>query len=189
MNRRTTGPIDRQTSGSLHWNTCADSSTPTMLTLDENFREFLRLLNAHDARYLIVGGYAVAYHGFVRATGDLDLFVEASQDNAARILQALREFGFDVPELRPELFTRPKSIVRLGREPSKLEIMNDISGVDFETCYASREVALVDGLDLPFLRLDELLINKEASGRPKDRLDVDELRRLTRLRRGRNPGA
>lgn len=160
-----------------------------MLTLDQNFREFLRLLNAHDARYLIVGGYAVAYHGYVRATGDLDLFVEASQDNAGRVLQALREFGFDVPELRPELFTRPKSIVRLGREPSKLEIMNDISGVDFETCHALREIAQVDGLDLPFLRLEELLTNKDAAGRPKDRLDADELRRLTRLRGRGKPGA
>jgi predicted nucleotidyltransferase len=133
------------------------------------------LLNAHSVRYLVVGGYAVAYHGYVRATGDLDIFVEDSPQNAAALVTALKAFGFDAPELSPELFTRPKSLVRLGQEPVKLELMNSISGVDFAGCYRSRVVAEIDGVAVSFINLPELLVNKRATGRLKDQADAEEL--------------
>lgn len=149
-----------------------------MLPLDPHFKEFLRLLNALEARYLIVGGYAVARHGHVRATGDLDLFVESSDENAARLIEVLRQFGFGGPRLQAELFTQPKSIVRLGRPPTKIELMNSISGVGFAACHQRRSMVSFDGLSLPFLDLDDLLVNKAASGRYKDLADIDELSRL-----------
>lgn len=149
-----------------------------MLPLDPHFKEFLRLLNAIEARYLIVGGYAVARHGHVRATGDLDLFVEGSDENAARLVEVLKQFGFTGPRLQIELFTQPKSIVRLGRPPTKIELMNNISGVEFDACYERRNTVWFEDLLLPFLELDDLLINKAASGRYKDLADIDELRRL-----------
>ena len=150
-----------------------------MHPLPRDFSDFLKLLNGHNVRYLIVGGYALAYHGYVRATGDLDIFVEKSADNAAKLVQVLREFGFDVPELRAELFTQDKSLVRLGREPVKLELMNDISGVTFAECFAHRTEAEVEGLKLPFIEREELIRNKLATGRGKDKADVEELQRRT----------
>jgi len=155
---------------------CAVSSS-AMHPLPRDFSEFLRLLNGLEVRYLIVGGYALAFHGYVRATGDLGLFVENSPTNADKLVRALREFGFDVPELGPELFTREKSLVRLGREPVRLELLNEISGVTFAECYANRAVADVEGLPLPFIQRADLIRNKLATGRAKDRADAEELRR------------
>lgn len=146
-----------------------------MHALHADFKYFLKLLNAHKVRYLIVGGYAVAFHGYVRATGDLDLFFEATHANADRLVKVLRKFGFDLPQLRTDLFLKPKSLIRLGHEPVKLELMNDISGVGFKDCYKHRVMARVEGMSLPFIALEQLLINKRASGRGKDRADVEEL--------------
>ncbi len=110
------------------WNYCAKLRTP-MIPLPRDFQDFLRLLNANAIRYVVIGGYAVAHHGYVRYTGDLDLFVELSASNAAKLVSALREFGFDLPQLKPALFLRKGRIVRLGHEPMRLEILNEIEGV------------------------------------------------------------
>jgi predicted nucleotidyltransferase len=146
-----------------------------MHELHPDFKDFLRLLNAHSVRYLVVGGYAVAYHGYVRATGDLDIFVEPSPSNAAALVSVLKEFGFDQPDVLPELFTQPKCLVRLGQEPVKLELMNSISGVDFATCHRNRVVADIEGVEVSFINLKELLANKQATGRLKDKADAEEL--------------
>ncbi|MGH8584072.1 MAG: nucleotidyltransferase [Gammaproteobacteria bacterium] len=151
-----------------------------MHELHADFKDFLKLLNEHKVRYLIVGGYAVAYHGYVRATGDLDLFFAASKANAAGLVKVLNKFGFELPQIRSALFLRPKSLIRLGHEPVKLELMNDISGISFRECYRHRVLAMVDGLQLPFIALDQLLINKRATGRTKDRADAEELEKLLR---------
>lgn len=155
-----------------------------MLPLTRDFQEFLRLLNAHEVRYLVVGGHAVAYHGHVRNTGDLDLFVAADENNAKRLVAALNAFGFGMPQLVPELFTKPKSLVRMGREPSKLELMNHISGIVFDEAHSRREVVQIDDIEMPLLGYEDLLINKRASGREKDVGDVAELERARRRHRG-----
>ncbi len=143
-----------------------------MIPLPRDFQDFLRLLNAHAIRYLVVGGYAVAYHGYVRWTGDLDLFVELSVNNAAKLVSALREFGFDLPQLKPTLFLRKGRIIRLGNEPMRLEILNEIDGVSFEECYRHRRRSRVGTLTVRFIALPQLLRNKRASGRQKDLADV-----------------
>ena len=102
--------------------------------LTDDFKEFLRLLNANRVEYLVVGGYAVGLHIYPRATVDLDVWVGATPDNAERIIQALRAFGFDLPALEPQLFVDPRSIVRLGTPPFRIEIMTSIVGVAFNTC-------------------------------------------------------
>lgn len=152
-----------------------------MLPLTRDFQEFLKLLNAHEVSYLIVGGHAVAYHGHVRNTGDLDIFVEASEANAQKLVTVLAEFGFAMPELKPELFTKPKSLVRMGRAPVKLELMNHISGIVFAEAHARRSTVVVEGIAMPFLGYEDLIRNKLASARPKDLGDVDELQRAHRL--------
>jgi hypothetical protein len=146
-----------------------------MTPLPRDFQDFLRLLNANAIRYVVIGGYAVAYHGYVRYTGDLDVFVELSADNATKLVSALRQFGFDLPRLKPALFLERGRIVRLGYEPMRLEILNQIDGVSFEECYRHRRQSRVGNLRISFIALPQLLRNKRASGRQKDLADVEAL--------------
>jgi len=146
-----------------------------MIPLPRDFQDFLRLLNVNAIRYVVIGGYAVAYHGYVRYTGDLDVFVELSANNASRLVSALREFGFDLPQLKPSLFLRKGRIIRLGCEPMRLEILNEIDGVSFEECYRHRRRSRVGNLRINFIALPQLLRNKRASGRQKDLADVEAL--------------
>ena len=167
------------------WNCCAKLRTP-MIPLPRDFHDFLRFLNANTIRYVVIGGYAVAYHGYVRYTGDLAVFVELSSNNAAKLVSALREFGFNLPQLKPALFLRKGSIVRLGYEPMRLEILNEIDGVSFEECYRRRCRSRVGDLRVNFIALPQLLRNKRASGRQKDLADVEALTvKSARARRGR----
>ena len=151
-----------------------------MEKLDPNFADFLKSLNAHGVEYLVVGGYAVGYHGFVRATGDLDVFVGLAAQNAVKLVAAFKEFGFDVPALTPAVFMEPGRIVRIGVPPLRLEVMNEISGVNFEDCFAKRVVETIDGLHVGFIDRESLLVNKRAAGRPKDLADIAALTRSHR---------
>ena len=143
--------------------------------LTDDFKEFLRLLNANRVDYLLVGGYAVGLHGYPRATVDLDVWVRATRDNAERVLRALREFGFDLPELEPTLFTDPRSIVRFGVPPFRIEIMTSIDGVEFEGCRAQAVEFDLDDVHVPVISLADLKINKRAAGRHKDLADLENL--------------
>ena len=102
-----------------------------------DFKEFLKLLNAHHVEYLLIGGYAVGYHGYPRATADLDVWIAAHPANADKVVAALKEFGFDVPELSADLFLKQWQIIRLGVPPARIELTTTVSGVDFAECYAT----------------------------------------------------
>jgi len=143
--------------------------------LTDDFNEFLRLLNANRVDYLLVGGYAVGLHGYPRATVDLDVWVRATRDNAERVLLALRSFGFDLPALEPSLFTDPRSIVRFGVPPFRIEVMTSIDGVEFEACRARAVEFDLDGLMVPVISLADLKSNKRAAGRHKDLADLENL--------------
>jgi hypothetical protein len=120
----------------------------------------------------------------VRYTGDLDIFVELSATNATKLVSALCEFGFDLPQLKPALFLEKGRIIRLGYEPMRLEILNEIDGVSFEECFRHRRRARIGGLSINFIDLPRLLKNKRASGRLKDLADVEALTAKT-VRTGR----
>ena len=141
----------------------------------QDFVEFLKLLNAHHVDYLLVGGFAVAIHGYPRATADMDVWVARNQANAERIVLCLREFGFDTPDVTPELFEDPDRIVRMGEAPLRIEILMEIEGVNFDDCYSRADEQLVDGSPVPVISLNDLKVNKRASGRPKDRDDLENL--------------
>jgi predicted nucleotidyltransferase len=143
--------------------------------LTDDFKEFLRLLNANRVEYLLVGGYAVGLHGYPRATIDLDVWVQPTPVNAERILQALREFGFAVPVLEPTLFIDPGSIVRFGVPPFRIEVMTSIDGVEFDTCLARAVEFDLDGVRVPVISLADLKVNKRAAGRHKDLADLENL--------------
>jgi predicted nucleotidyltransferase len=148
-----------------------------MLTLHNDFADFLRLLNGRNVRYIVVGGYAVAYHGYPRYTGDLDVFVEASPENAARLVEVYGEFGFNRTALKPAMFIVPDNVVRIGHEPVRLEVLTSITGVAFADAYVRRIEVEVNGLSVPFISLVDLIKNKLATGRGKDRVDAETLQK------------
>jgi len=146
-----------------------------IMNLPPDFREFLRLLNAHQVEYLLIGGYAVAYHGYPRATADMGIWIATHPRNAAQVVAALKEFGFDVPELSVELFQTENQIVRMGKPPVRIEIVTGISGVNFAECYAARVIHVLDGLEVSLISLHHLKLNKRAAGRYKDLDDLENL--------------
>jgi predicted nucleotidyltransferase len=143
--------------------------------LPSDFKEFLNLLRSHGVKYLLIGGYAVIYHGFPRATGDMDIWIAMDPENARRMVETVREFGFDTPDLSPALFLQDNSMVRMGNVPVRIEILTRISGVDFEACYGNRVEGEMGGVEVSLISLRDLLANKRASGRHKDLMDVEEL--------------
>lgn len=157
------------------------------IRLPPDFKEFLKSLNSKNVEYLVIGGYAVGYHGYPRATVDLDVWVAISTDNADRIVAALREFGFDVPGLSASLFLAQRQVVRMGVAPFRIEILTSISGVDFAECFANRIIDRIDGVDVNVIRREDLILNKQASGRPKDVNDVQKISPSTPLASPRAP--
>jgi hypothetical protein len=145
------------------------------IELPADFKEFLRLLNEHHVEYLVIGGYAVAYHGYPRATGAIDVWVAVHPRNAERIVAALKQFGFDLPALSPDLFLKENQIIRMGVPPLRIEIATTISGVTFDECYVSRVVDVVDEVEINFIDLVHLKVNKQAAGRSKDLADLENL--------------
>lgn len=145
------------------------------IELPPDFSEFLRLLNAHGVEYLLVGGYAVAIHGYPRATVDMDVWVAMQQANAQRIVAALDEFGFALPHLTAELFLGPERIVRMGVAPTRIEILTSLDGVDFDQCRLRSVSIELDGISVPVIGLADLRVNKRAAGRTKDLLDLENL--------------
>ena len=112
-----------------------------MIEFPKDFKEFLQLLNSKKVEYLVIGGYAVGYHGYPRATGDMDVWIALNEKNALKIVNALKEFGFDIPELRKEMFLKEEKIIRMGVPPMRLEIITTIDGVDFRKCFKDRVIA------------------------------------------------
>lgn len=143
--------------------------------LPDDFREFLRLCNDHRLEYLLVGGYAVGAHGYSRPTGDIDIWIAISRVNAAKGVEVLRAFGFASAHPTPELLMERGKIVRMGIPPFRIEILNDLSGVDFAACVASAVAVDFDGLMVPVISRRDLITNKKAAGRLKDLNDVQQL--------------
>ena len=145
------------------------------IRLPPDFKEFLRLLHVHGVEYLLIGGYAVGYHGYPRATQNIDIWIALHPDNAGRIVAVLRGFGFDIPTLSADLFLQDQSIVRLGVSPLRIEITTAISGVSFDECYSERIIDVMDGVEVNLISLRHLRINKQAGGRFKDLDDLEHL--------------
>jgi hypothetical protein len=146
------------------------------LELPKDFKEFLRLLRAHGVEYLLIGGWAVGYHGYPRATDDLDVWIAIAPENASRrVVEALIDFGFDLPELASALFLQDDQIIRMGVAPLRIEVSTSISGVEFDECYRERLETTLDNEPVSLISLRHLKINKEASGRLKDLSDLENL--------------
>jgi len=142
------------------------------LTLPKDFREFIQFLNAREVKYLLIGGYAVAYHGHPRFTGDVDFLLEASVKNASRTCAAIDDFGLSSFGLKPSDFLEVGTVVQLGRPPRRIDLLTGVDGIDFSSAYAARVEALLDGLSVPMLSKHHLILSKRAAGRLKDRDDL-----------------
>ena len=145
--------------------------------MNPDFRDMLSAFNAEGVEYLVVGAYALAAHGLPRATGDLDLWINADRDNSVRVLRALVRFGAPTADLRPDDFMRPDVIFQVGVSPRRVDVLTSIDGVDFAGAWPDRLTASLGELDVPVLSREHLIRNKRACGRPKDIADVAWLER------------
>lgn len=143
--------------------------------LNPDFREFIQSLNDSGALYLIVGGYAVALHGHPRYTKDLDVWIDMSSDNAAKVIEALKQFGFGSLGLKASDFLFSDQVIQLGYPPNRIDLLTALPGVDFASCYAARLEIEVAGVRVNFIDLENLKKNKRATGRHQDLADLENL--------------
>jgi hypothetical protein len=143
--------------------------------LQNDLREFIELLNSHKVEYIIVGGHAVAFHGYPRFTGDIDFFVHRTAENANRLYQALDAFGFGGIGLDAKDFTEPNKVVQLGRPPNRIDILTSISGVEFNEAWNGRVFGQLDGVAVSFIGKSELIKNKRTCRRAKDAADLEKI--------------
>ena len=143
--------------------------------LPGDFKEFLKLLNDREVEYLLVGGYAVGYHGYPRTTADMDVWVAISTENAEKLVSVFIEFGMLSDEVDTSLFMTLGNIVRMGMAPIRIEVLNDIDGVEFQACFVRSSTVEMDGIEVNLISLADLRANKLASGRHKDLDDLEHL--------------
>ena len=143
--------------------------------MNRDFAEMLSALSAADAEFLVVGAHALAAHGIVRATGDIDIWVKPTPANAQRVLRALLAFGAPLLDLTVDDLTKTDTVFQIGIDPSRVDILSGISGVSFDEAWSRRLVLDIEGVTVPVLSRSDFVTNKRASGRPKDLLDLELL--------------
>jgi len=146
------------------------------MVLNQDFREFIGLLNEKEVKYLVVGGYAVAYHGYPRYTKDIDLWIWLDRENAEKVVVVLKEFGFDSLGIQVEDFLDPENVIQLGYPPARIDLLTDLSGLDFEDCYPKREEVSSEDTTINFVDVDSLIKTKLATNRPQDLIDANKLK-------------
>lgn len=150
--------------------------------MNRDFRDLLSTFNAHAVEYIVVGAHALAAHGHVRATKDLDVWVKPSRDNGAKVLRALAEFGAPLNDLTIEDLAQPGLIFQMGVPPVRIDVITAIDGVEFDAAWPDRLVAALGGLPVPVLSRGHLIANKRAAGRLQDLADVERLEQMERAR-------
>jgi hypothetical protein len=143
--------------------------------LNRDFKEFIASCNANRVRYLVVGGYAVALHGHPRYTKGLDVWIEATPDNAARVVMALDHFGFGSLGLQAADFLVSDRVIQLGFPPNRIDLLTSLVGVSFAECYPLRQQTEIDSVPVDFIDVEHLKLNKRAPGRLQDLADVEQL--------------
>lgn len=143
--------------------------------LDQDFKEFIQSLNNNSVQYLIVGGYAVALHGYPRYTKDIDIWIALDQKNADNMVHAIDEFGFGSLGLKTDDFLEPGVFIQLGYPPKRIDIITTLQGIQFAECYQSRVEVEIEGVKVDFIDLENLKKNKRAVGRKQDLADLEKL--------------
>ena len=150
-------------------------ATRPKISLDPNFRDFIGLLNSDGVRYLLLGGYAVNYHGHHRFTGDIDFWIAIDPENRQGVSAALQQFGFPAESVKPDSFAEPGKVHMFGVRPLRVDLLTGPSGVEFDECYERRVTDTLDGVEVSIISLGDLRRNTIASGQDKD---ISDLKRL-----------
>lgn len=145
--------------------------------LNEDYKDILRVFIRDKVKFLVVGAYSMAVHGYPRATGDFDIWVEASKENSTRIYESLKDFGAPLAEVAEDTFAKEGIIFQIGVVPRRIDIITKISGVRFKDAYPRKKTVKIESLKVPFLSKKDLIKNKLSTGREKDRLDAKYLRK------------
>jgi hypothetical protein len=146
--------------------------------LNPDFRDILSERFAAEAEYLVIGAYAMSAHGFSRSTGDIDIWVRPTPENAVRVMAALRKFGAPLLDLTLADLHTPDIVFQMGIAPTRIDLLTTISGVDFEHAWPNRKLVELEGIACPVLSRSDLINNKKATGRPKDALDAARLEQI-----------
>ncbi|RYE35269.1 MAG: hypothetical protein EOP42_06675 [Sphingobacteriaceae bacterium] len=144
---------------------------------EKDFVDFIELLNIHQVEHLIVGAHALAFHGRPRHTGDLDIWINPNTTNANKMVNVLKDFGFGSLGLTKEDFVKENHVTQLGYPPLRIDILNSISGVDFEDAYQTKVTGEIDGLQIAYININHFIANKQATGRAKDLADIELLKK------------
>lgn len=142
--------------------------------LNPHFLEFSKFLNAHNVRYLLIGGHAVGYHGWARNTKDIDFWIASDPPNQLRVIAALREYAF--PDIKDDALAREDAMLRFGVPPLRVEILKRIRGIEFDEAWENRVLWEDEDISIPVIGLTDLRKNKLAAGRPSDLADLSKLR-------------
>ena len=145
------------------------------MVINKDFKEFIELLNKHEVKYLIVGGYAVAFYGHPRYTKDLDVWIWLEEKNAQKIISVLQDFGFASLQFNREDFLNPDNVIQLGQPPNRIDVLTGLSGVVFKECYEKKNSISISDIEVNFIDLENLKKNKKASGRFQDLADLENL--------------
>ncbi len=155
------------------------------MILNENFIDFISLLNKHEVKYVLVGGWVVIFEGYSRTTGDMDVFVEISEANASKILQVINEFMNSSLGFVKEDFLKENNILMIGKTPLRIDILTTIDGVSFEEVYKTSNIYTDEGINIRCIHINELISNKKASGRLKDLADAEMLEKILKKRKNK----
>jgi hypothetical protein len=151
--------------------------------LEQDFRDFIELLNKHEVNYLVVGGLAVNRYGYSRNTGDMDIWIKNSEPNAIKMTDVIKDFGFGSLDISIDDFLSEGQVVQLGFPPMRIDIMQTLSGVDFEEAYLGKSVVSDEGVNINFIGINELIKNKEITGRYKDLADAEALKKILKRKK------
>jgi hypothetical protein len=147
------------------------------MTLAQDFEDFIKFLNLHKVEYMVVGGYALAFHGRPRHTGDMDIWINISEANALKLLRVIRDFGLSSMGFQKEDFLKPGYISQIGYPPIRIDILNSIDGVEFAEAYVNMQKIIVDNFTVNYISAPDFIRNKEASGRIQDLADIKEIKK------------
>ncbi|PKN70041.1 MAG: hypothetical protein CVU54_08405 [Deltaproteobacteria bacterium HGW-Deltaproteobacteria-12] len=143
--------------------------------LNKDYKEMLQLLQEEEVDFILVGAYALGAHGYPRATGDIDIWIKANDNNSLKVYKALKRFGAPIEQINTNDFAQEGIIYQIGVAPCRIDIITQISGVTYDEADSDKIIVEVEGIDLPIISLDKLIKNKNATGREKDKLDAQYL--------------
>lgn len=153
-----------------------------MEKIDQDFKEFIALLNANGVDYLVIGGYAVNFHGYPRYTKDIDFWIWMTDENIAKLLKTIKDFGFGSLGLDKTDFSDAENIIQLGHEPHRIDLLLSVDGVDFADCFERKSLKMMEDLPVYFLSIDDLILAKKTAGRLQDLADAENLLKIKNKR-------